>query len=94
MGVFRARDRKDLKQLPLTAKAVLRAKVDADGSVKELKARLVARGFQQRYGIDFNETFCIGCQRQHLTDNRVLCSNIRLAYTSMRRHSSFPQRRP
>ena len=37
---------------------VLCYKVGKDGSVSSQKSRLVAQGFTQRKGIDFNDTFC------------------------------------
>ena len=40
-----------------TAKWVFQLKKDAAGNVERYKARLVARGFQQRQGRDFGETF-------------------------------------
>lgn len=42
---------------PLDAKWVYAIKRHPDNSIDRLKARLCARGYKQRYGIDFNETF-------------------------------------
>lgn len=38
-------------------RTILRNKYDEDGKLKRRKARIVARGFSQRYGIDFKDTF-------------------------------------
>ena len=46
---------KEEKQLAVSGYQVL-VKYDGDGEVKRFKGRLVAQGFSQKYGIDYEET--------------------------------------
>ena len=59
---LRKNDVWELVELPEDRKAVgskwvFKLKTDADGSVEWHKARLVARGFSQKHGLDYDETF-------------------------------------
>jgi hypothetical protein len=43
--------------VPITCKWVFKVKIKSDGSIERYKALLVAKGFQQTQGHDYDETF-------------------------------------
>ena len=45
-------------QNPVGSKWVFKTKTNADGKIERYKARLVAQGFSQKFGSDYDETFC------------------------------------
>ncbi|GMF55760.1 unnamed protein product [Phytophthora fragariaefolia] len=55
-GVFRAAKLPN-NQRAVGTKWVFKIKRNADGSIEKYKARHVAKGFVQKYGIDYTETF-------------------------------------
>ena len=61
---LRENDVWDLVELPVGKKVVgckwvYKVKTGVDGSVQRYKARLVAQGFTQKYGTDFDKTFFV-----------------------------------
>ena len=43
--------------IPIGNKWIFKRKIDSDGIVEIYKARIVAKGYKQREGIDYEETF-------------------------------------
>jgi hypothetical protein len=54
---------------PITCKWVYKIKTRSDGSLERYKARIVARGFQQEQGRDYDETFA---PMTHMTSMHTL----------------------
>ena len=71
MGTFTVIDDLPKERKAVSSKLVFRVKRNADGSIERFKARLVARGYSQVPGMDFDETFAPVVK---LTSIRILCA--------------------
>nr|GEV14266.1 hypothetical protein [Tanacetum cinerariifolium] len=61
------------KVMVITLKRIYKVKIDELGGILKNKARLVARGYHQKEGIDFEESFCSGCQTRSYLDFSRIC---------------------
>ena len=62
MSSLKANNTWSLKELPhdwktLSSKWVFKKQIGIDGKVAQYKAKRVARGFEQRYELDYDQTF-------------------------------------
>ena len=85
----------ELTKLPPGKKAigckwVYKVKTNGDGSIERYKARLVARGFDQRFGSNCDETFCPVVRLESLRTLVVLATQRGLA-PSCGCRDSFPE---
>jgi Reverse transcriptase (RNA-dependent DNA polymerase) len=69
----------DLVELPMRMRAigtkwVFKTKRNADGTVGRYKACVVAKGFAQRKGIDFDDIHSSGKDDQHACYSRHRCT--------------------
>ena len=66
----------------ISVKWIYKRKQDVDGNVQKNKARMVARGFTQQPGIDFNETFAPVARMDTVRTVLALCCTKQMASSS------------
>ena len=62
-------------QIAITTKWAFKSKLHLDGTTAKLKARLVARGFQQRASIDFSKTFALVAKTDTFRTLAAICGH-------------------
>ena len=68
---------------PIGLKWVFRLKSHADGSTQKCKERLVAKGYAQHQGIDFDETFSYVAHFETMRTLLSLAAWLRLQHTNL-----------
>jgi len=58
----------------ISSRWVFAVKYNTDGSLEKLKARLVARGFSQKYGVDYDQTFAPTLRHDTLRLFMAICA--------------------
>ena len=84
----------ELEKLPegrsaVGCKWVFKTKLDAQGNIERYKARLVAQGFTQRYGVDYDETFSPVVRFESVRSLFAIASKYKLAVHQMDVRTAF-----
>ena len=83
-----------LKDLPkgkniVSCKWILKTKINPDGSLSRRKARLVARGFIQKEGVDYHENFAPVVRYETVRTVLAMCAHYDLEMTQFDVKTAF-----